>query len=192
MTPESVGLDRNKMVLGKHSGKAAVEARLRELGYEPSQDEIKEIMERFKVLADAKKEVFDDDLHALMGVEMKEKYKLDHLTLTCGSFNESTATLQLSIDGKPVRTAEIGDGPVDAIFKAIKKLTKVKVVVTNYSVGSLTEGTDARANVSVTLEKGQVVVRGRGSSLDTMDASARAFIDALNRLNNFHPFEAEI
>src|SRR5208337_713652 len=128
--------------------------------------------------------VFDEDLDAIVVDESREdvKYRLGHITVTCGSFAVATATVQLEIDGQPVRTAELGDGPVDATLKAIKKLTKTKAKLLQYNVGSITGGTDAQGEVTVRVEEGGRTVLGRGSSTDIIEASAKAYIHALNRL----------
>lgn len=186
MTPESVGLKTNVLVLGKHSGRHAFKKRLMELGYELSDDDLNRAFERFKALADLKKEVFDEDLDALVAEEVMrpaEKFKLSHITVTCGSFAVATSTVQMEIDGIAVRTAELGDGPVDATLKAIKKLAKSKAKLQQYNVGSITGGTDAQGEVTVRVNDGEETVIGRGSSTDIIEASARAYINALNRLH---------
>jgi 2-isopropylmalate synthase len=185
MTPESVGLKTSVLVLGKHSGRHAFKKRLQELGYDLGENDLNNAFQRFKSLADLKKEIFDEDLDAIVADEtMKngEKYKLSHITVTCGSFAVATATVQLEIDGQQVRTAELGDGPVDATLKAIRKLTGTKARLMQYTVGSITGGTDAIGEVSVRLEEGNCTVVGRGSSTDIIEASAKAYINALNRL----------
>jgi 2-isopropylmalate synthase len=186
MTPESVGLKANLLVLGKHSGRHAFKKRLVELGYELDDERLNKSFERFKALADLKKELFDEDLEAIMTEEVmrqEEKYRLEHITVTCGSFAVATATVQIAIDGVAARTAELGDGPVDATLKAIKKLTKSKAKLQQYNVGSITGGTDAQGEVTVRVTDGGRTVMGRGSSTDIIEASARAYINALNRLN---------
>jgi len=187
MTPASVGLKANLLVLGKHSGRHAFKKRLDELGYDLDDANLNKAFERFKTLADLKKEVFDEDLDAIVADEVlmraDEKYKLSHITVTCGSFSMATATVQLEMDGKQVRTAELGDGPVDATLKAIRKLTKTKAKLQQYNVGSITGGTDAQGEVTVRLEEGTRTVIGRGSSTDIIEASAKAYIHALNRLH---------
>jgi len=185
MTPESVGLKTSSLVLGKHSGRHAFKKRLEELGYALDDAILNKAFERFKTLADLKKEVFDEDLDAIMTEEIMrvdEKYKLDHITVTCGSFAVATATVQMEIDGKTVRTAELGDGPVDATLKAIKKLTKCKAKLLTYNVGAITSGTDAQGEVTVKVSEGDKTISGRGSSTDIIEASAKAYINALNRL----------
>ncbi|HEY5973733.1 MAG TPA: 2-isopropylmalate synthase [Geobacteraceae bacterium] len=187
MTPESVGLKTSSLVLGKHSGRHAFKKRLAELGYDLNDEQLNKAFDRFKSLADLKKEVFDEDLDAIMAEETmrpEETYKLDHITVTCGSFAVATATVQMEIDGAPVRTAELGDGPVDATLKAIKKLTKSKAKLQQYNVGSITGGTDAQGEVNVRVSDGELTVTGRGSSTDIIEASAKAYINALNRLQS--------
>ncbi len=186
MTPESVGLTASALVLGKHSGRHAFKKRLEELGHELNEEMLNRAFERFKALADLKKEVFDEDLDAIVTDEARgeDKYKLEHITVTCGSFAVATATVQMEINGTPVRTAELGDGPVDSAFKAIKKLTKSKAKLTQYNVGSITGGTDAQGEVTVRVEEGGQTVVGKGSSTDIIVASAKAYIHALNRLHS--------
>jgi len=157
MTPESVGLKASALVLGKHSGRHAFKKRLDELGYELTDEDLNKAFTRFKALADLKKEVFDEDLDAIVADEVmrvNEKYKLSHITVTCGSFAVATATVQMEIDGEQLRTAELGDGPVDATLKAIKKLTKTDARLVQYNVGSITGGTDALGEVTVRIEGG--------------------------------------
>lgn len=130
--------------------------------------------------------MFDEDLDAIVADEVmrvNEKYKLSHITVTCGSFAVATATVQMEIDGEQLRTAELGDGPVDATLKAIKKITKTDARLVQYNVGSVTGGTDALGEVTVRIGQGERVVIGRGSSTDIIEASAKAYIDALNRLH---------
>ena len=184
MTPESIGLAEGTLVLGKHSGRHAFKKRLIELGHELNDELLGKAFDRFKALADLKKEVFDEDLDAIVADESRdeEKYKLNHITVTCGSFAVATATVQLEIDGQPVRTAELGDGPVDATLKAIKKLTKSNAKLTQYNVGSITGGTDAQGEVTMRVTEGDHSVIGKGSSTDIIEASAKAYIHALNRL----------
>lgn len=186
MTPESVGLKENLLVLGKHSGRHAFKKRLEELGHDLDNEGLNKAFEKFKSLADLKKEVFDEDLEALVAEEVlrpADKYRLDHITVTCGSFAVATSTVQLEIDGVPHRTAELGDGPVDATLKAIKKLTKSKAKLLQYNVGSITGGTDAQGEVTVKVSEGDKTVTGRGSSTDIIEASAKAYINALNRIH---------
>jgi 2-isopropylmalate synthase len=159
---------------------------LLELGYDLNDEQFSRAFTRFKELADLKKEVFDEDLDAIVTDEAREEdlYKLDQITVTCGSFAVATATVQMEINGVAVRMAEMGDGPVDSAFKAIKKLTKSKAKLTQYNVGSITGGTDAQGEVTVRVSEGDHTVVGKGASTDIIVASAKAYIHALNRLNN--------
>jgi len=188
MTTESVGLKENVLVMGKHSGRHAFKKRLEDMGYELDAAQLNNAFVRFKALADLKKELFDEDLDAIVAdevnVQSDEKFRLSHLTVTCGSFAVATATVQMEIDGNLARTAELGDGPVDAVLKAIKKLTKTKAKLLQYNVGSITGGTDALGEVTVRVEEGDRTVLGRGSSTDIIEASAKAYINALNKLQS--------
>ena len=186
MTPESVGLSASAIVLGKHSGHHALRKRLVELGHDLNEEQFRRAFDRFKDLADLKKEIFDEDLDAIVTDEAREEdqFKLDHVTVTCGSFAVATATVQMEVNGVTVRTAELGDGPVDSAFKAIKKLTKSKAKLTQYNVGSITGGTDAQGEVTVRVTEGSHTVVGKGASTDIIVASAKAYIHALNRLSN--------
>jgi len=186
MTPESIGLNTNKLVLGKHSGRHAFIQRLKDLGYELGKDDIEKAFVRFKALADKKKDIFDEDLDAIVADEIvrtQERFKLIQMNVSSGSFSVPTATVQMEIDGKSKKIAVIGDGPVDATFKAIKSLTKSKATLVSFTVGAITGGTDAQGECTVRLEEGCREVLGQGSHSDIIVASARAFINALNRLD---------
>ena len=184
MTPESIGLNANKLVLGKHSGRHAFIARLNELGYDLPKEDIEKAFVRFKALADKKKEIFDEDLDAIVAdeiIRVPEIVKLVQMNVSSGSFAAPTATVELEYKGKVKRVAVIGDGPVDATFKAIKKLTGMKPYLVKYSVGSITGGTDALGECTVRLEHDGHEVLGQGSHSDIIVASARAYINALNK-----------
>ena len=184
MTPESIGLNANKLVLGKHSGRHAFIARLNELGYDLPKDDIEKAFVRFKALADKKKELFDEDLDAIVAdeiIRVPEIVKLVQMNVSSGSFAAPTATVELEVKGKVKRAAVIGDGPVDATFKAIKKLTGLNPYLINYSVGSITGGTDALGECTVRLEHAGHEVLGQGSHSDIIVASAKAYINALNK-----------
>ena len=186
MTPESVGLNQNKLVLGKHSGRHAFIDRLTQLGYNLSREEIEKAFVRFKALADMKKEIFDEDLDAIVADEVlrvPETYKLQQMNVSSGSFAAPTATVEMEINGKKKKAAVMGDGPVDATFKAIKKLTKSKAPLLNFSVGAITGGTDAQGECTVRLqaEDGREVL-GQGAHPDIIVASAKAYINALNKI----------
>ncbi|WP_305043065.1 2-isopropylmalate synthase [Geoalkalibacter sp.] len=185
MTPESIGLNQNKLVLGKHSGRHAFKQRLEEMGYDLSKEDLDKAFVRFKALADAKKEIFDEDLDAIIAdeiVRMPEKYKLLQMNVSSGSFASPTATVEIEIDGKVKKGAVIGVGPVDATFKAIKKLTGSKARLLAFNVGGITGGTDAQGECTVRLEADGRETIGQGAHPDIIVASARAYINALNRL----------
>ncbi|GLI37567.1 2-isopropylmalate synthase [Geobacter hydrogenophilus] len=185
MTPESVGLSSSALVLGKHSGRHAFKKRLEALGHHLDEECLNRAFERFKALADLKKEVFDEDLDALVVDESRQeaKYRLEQITVTCGSPAVATATVQLAIDGRPARMAELGDGPVDAAIKAINRLVKGKAKLLQYNVGSITGGSDAQGEVTVRVAEGENAVVGKGASTDIVEASAKAYVNALNRLS---------
>ncbi len=188
MTPESVGLNQNKLVLGKHSGRHAFIDRLKQLGYDLNKEEIQKAFVRFKTLADIKKEIFDEDLDAIVADEIlrvPETYKLQQMNVSSGSFAAPTATVEMEVNGKVKKIAIIGDGPVDAAFKAIKKLTKSNEKLLEFTIGAITGGTDAQGECTVRLqlENGRVVL-GQGAHPDIIVASAKAYINALNKIAN--------
>ena len=185
MTPESVGLAAGSLVLGKHSGRHAFKKRLQELGHELDEEMLNRAFVRFKALADLKKEVFDEDLDAIVADESREEemYKLLLLNVSCGSFSVATATVKMEINGQILRAAELGDGPVDATLKAIRKLTKSKAKLVQFNVGSITGGTDAQGEVTMRVSEDNHLVIGKGSSTDIIEASAKAYVHALNRLS---------
>lgn len=185
MTPESVGVSQSAIVLGKHSGRHAFKARLKELGYELSEDDVEKAFERFKKLADQKKEIFDEDLDAIVGDEVlriPDKYKLAYLNVSSGSVTVPTATVELEIGEKRILKAGFGVGPVDAVFKTIAVITKTKSKLLRYSVDAITGGTDAQGEVTVRLEEEGKTVIGQGAHTDIIVASAKAYINALNKL----------
>jgi len=185
MTPESIGLKANKLVLGKHSGRHAFIDRLKELGYDLSKEDIERAFVRFKALADQKKEIFDEDLDAIVAdevIRIPETFKLLQMNVSSGSFAAPTATVEMEIRGKVKKTAVMGDGPVDATFKAIKKLTRTEAKLLNFSVGAITGGTDAQGECTVRLTLDGRDVLGQGAHPDIIVASAKAYINAINRL----------
>ena len=185
MRPEDVGLAATNLVMGKHSGRAALRSKLEDLGYKLADNQLKDVFVRFKELADRKKEVYDDDLIALM--QAGEDAENDHLMLKslrviCGTDGPQEAQMTLVIDGKEVSTTATGDGPVDATFNAVKSLFSHKAHLQLYQVHAVTEGTDAQATVSVRMEEDGNIATGQSSDTDTVVASAKAYINALNRL----------
>lgn len=183
MRPEDIGLSGTSLPLGKHSGRAALRDKLEQLGYEIGDNQLKDVFVRFKDLADRKKEVFDDDLIALMRTDdANDVLKLKTLRVVCGTGGPADATLVMEIDGEEKTAIESGDGPVDAAFKAIRQLHPNKAHLELYQVHAVTAGTDAQATVSVRLSEDGNVATGESADTDTVVASAKAYIHALNRL----------
>lgn len=185
MTPESVGLKETSLVMGKHSGRHAFRTKLEDLGYNLGDNALQEAFRRFKDLADKKKHVYDEDIVALVGDEMStstDHIKFVSLRVIAGSEGPQEATMTLEIDGEQMSHTSTGDGPVDATFNAIKAMFKHEAKLQLYQVHAVTEGTDAQAEVSVRLEEDGKLVTGRGAETDTLVASARAYISALNKL----------
>jgi 2-isopropylmalate synthase len=184
MTPESVGLPENSIVLGKHSGKHAFSERLKAMGYAPDDAQIAESFEKFKELADRKKEVTDTDLRALVEldkIEIPGEYILDTFVVNSGNKMTATAVIKLQHEGETVEKASTGDGPVDAAFNAIEHCVGESFKLEDYIVRSVTGGKDAQGEVVVKLKNNGSTVRGRGLSTDIVEASIRAYIDAINR-----------
>jgi len=186
MTPESVGLTESKLVMGKHSGRHAFRQKLAELGYDLGDNAIQDAFKRFKDLADLKKDVYDEDIVAVVDdtvVRSNDTIQLVSLEVLCGTEQRPPrATLSLCLDGEDKSTEATGDGPVDAIFTGIKELTSQTPHLQLYQVHAVTQGTDAQAEVTVRLEENGKTVNGQGADTDTMVASARAYINALNKL----------
>ncbi|MEM6340767.1 MAG: 2-isopropylmalate synthase [Pseudomonadota bacterium] len=185
MRPEDVGLSATNLVMGKHSGRAALRSKLEELGFELGDNQLKDVFVRFKELADRKKEVYDDDLVALMrtqGDPEAERLKIMKLAVRCGTEGPQVADLVMEIDGEARQTTQTGDGPVDATFNAVKALFPHEARLQLYQVHAVTEGTDAQATVSVRMEEGGRIVTGQSADTDTVVASAKAYVRALNRL----------
>ena len=184
MTPESVGLRESSLVMGKHSGRHAFREKLGELGYALGDNAFQEAFQRFKDLADRKKHVYDEDIVALVDDEMAsaaDRIKVEALTVVAGTAGPQRATVTLSIDGVHHTKEATGDGPVDATFNAIRALVPHDAKLALYQVMAVTEGTDAQAEVMVRLEESGRSVTGRGADTDTMVASARAYVIALNK-----------
>ncbi len=187
MRPESVGISRSTLVLGKHSGRHAFKERLKDLGYALEGENLDKAFERFKKLADKKKEVFDEDIEAIvqdevLRVEIPDRFRLVRLNVTGGTDVAPTAELVMEVDGNSVKETGAGDGPVDAAYKTIAKITGTKSRLLKYSVNAITGGTDAQGEVTVRLQEGEQVVLGQGAHTDIIVASAKAYINALNRL----------
>jgi len=185
MTPESVGLHRSTLVMGKHSGRHAFRAKLKELGFEIGDNAINDAFRRFKDLADRKKDIYDEDIVALVDDEVMrghDRVKFISLQVIAGSKGPQTAELELEVDGVMQHAKTSGNGPVDATFNAIKSIVPNTAKLQLYQVHAVTAGTDAQAEVTVRLEENGKTVNGQGADPDTLVASARAYIHALNKL----------
>ncbi|MCX5516912.1 2-isopropylmalate synthase [Kaistia defluvii] len=185
MTPESVGVKATSLVMGKHSGRHAFREKLKELGYEVGDNALEDAFKRFKDLADRKKHVYDEDIEALIGDEVAtaaESIRLLSLTVIAGTGGAAKAIISLDVEGSHVTKEVSGNGPVDAIFNAIKAIVPHEATLSLYQVHAVTEGTDAQAEVSVRLEEDGKSVTGKGADPDTMVASAKAYLSSLNKL----------
>jgi 2-isopropylmalate synthase len=188
MNPAHVGIPANSLVLGKHSGRHAFKDRVQQLGYTLNEQQIESAFVKFKALADKKKEVFDEDIEAIIDDQLELAgglWELTGLQVTSGSNTIPTATVTLKdANGETLQDASIGDGPVDAIYSAIQRLTGVKVSLTEYRIRAVTKGKEALGEVHVELEHSGRKIRGRGLSTDILEASAMAYLAAINRLRS--------
>ena len=185
MKPEDVGFGGTKLVLGKHSGSHAFKARLKEMGFYLTNAETKRAFAAFKKLADKKKAIYDDDLTVLVDAELEripEKFKLSDLKFTGGINIAPEAALTIKVKNKNITGSSKGDGPVDASYKAIEKITGLKVQLLDYSIRAVTSGKDAIGEVSVRLKVKRKEVSGRGASTDVIEASVKAYLNALNKV----------
>ena len=185
MKPSDVGFTESRVVLTARTGRAGLRSRLEKLGYELSQDELETMYHRFLAVADKKQEVLDEDLAALVHDELppvEYHLKLDYMHCYSGSTAIPTATVRLSFKGKQKEGAAIGDGPVDAVYKAIASVTGTKAKLMRYDIRAVTGGTEAMGEVTVSLELDGRRAVGRGASTDVIEASAKAYVDGLNRL----------
>ena len=187
MTPESIGLSVNKMVLGKHSGRHAFKDKITTMGYELSEDEIDKAFVEFKALADNKKQMYDEDLDAILtkGVSSEnEKYKLIRFVINSGNTISDTASVLLNIDGKDIEGIASAPGPVDSAFSAIEKCLDIDIELDDYSIQSVTEGTDALGYANVKLRYEDKIYSGRAVSINVVEASINAYINAINKINS--------
>jgi 2-isopropylmalate synthase len=185
MMPGDVGVKQTSLVMGKHSGRHAFVHKLAELGYQLGDNQLEEAFVRFKALADRKKHVYDEDIEALVDEEIataQDRIKLVSLSVIAGTRGPQRATMKLDVEGKALIDESEGNGPVDAIFNCIKALVPHDVVLELYQVHAVTEGTDAQAEVSVRLSEEGRAVTAKGADPDTLVASAKAYIAALNKL----------
>ncbi|MGB9975442.1 2-isopropylmalate synthase [Thermovenabulum sp.] len=184
MTPESIGLTSNRIVLGKLSGRHAFVQRLKELGYELSEEETNRAFERFKDLADKKKEITDSDIEAIVEeqvTKIPQLIELEYFQTSSGNQAIATSTVRVKIQGNTVEEAATGNGPVDATYKALERACNINCKLVDYSIKSVSAGKDAIGEVVVRIEKDGKIFTGRGLSTDIIEASARAYTDALNK-----------
>ena len=190
MTPESIGITEKNLVLGKHSGRAALKARIEELGYEISDEELTVAFEKFKNIADKKKEVYDSDIEAIVTketVQVPKTYELVRFVSNSGNTITATTIVCLKINGEEIEEVGVGDGPIDAAFDAMSKIVGRKLELEDYSLQSVTEGEDALGDATVILRdpayrKKTMRTKGRGLSTDVIESSLTAYINALNKL----------
>ncbi len=187
MRPEDVGLSESRVVLTARTGRHGLRDRLEKLGYALTPEELDQTYQRFLAVADKKQEVFDEDLAAIVNDELHpvpETYQLEYLHIYSGTSAIPTATVRLKIRGESKQGAAIGDGPVDAICRAISEVTRSAAKLARYEIRAVTSGTEAMGEVTVHLDQGGRRMMGRGASTDVIEASAKAYIDALNKLAN--------
>ncbi|MDY6903327.1 MAG: 2-isopropylmalate synthase [Thermodesulfobacteriota bacterium] len=196
MRPETVGVANSSLVLGKHSGRKALHDRLKAIGYNLSKPEIDILFEKFKDLADKKKNVVDEDLEILVAENImtsKDVFTLEYLQVTSGTTVTPMASVKMTINGWPVNGESSGNGPIDAAYRAIAELTKTESEMLRFTISALTGGTDAQGEVTVRLKEKGLVALGRGADPDIITASAKAYINGLNRLEYLksHPVATE-
>ncbi|MEW5423277.1 2-isopropylmalate synthase [Amorphus sp. 3PC139-8] len=186
MRPEDVGVKATSLVMGKHSGRHALREKLKELGFELGENAFTDVFNRFKELADRKKHVYDEDIEALVEDQITtsgERVKVISLTVIAGTGAPQKAIITMEMDGRHITEEAQGSGPVDATFNAIKQIVPHDARLSLYQVHAVTEGTDAQAEVSVRLEDNGRIASGRGADVDTLVASAKAYVAALNKLS---------
>jgi 2-isopropylmalate synthase len=192
--PETIGLIESKMVMGKLSGRHAFRQRLVELGYTLSDEEVNHAFERFKKLADQKKEIYEEDLEVIVSEElakMADRITLKSFHVASGTAQVPTATVELEIDGHTITQTGTGDGPVDAVYRTIAAITETKSTLLMYVVKAITGGTDAQGEVSVRVQEEGRTVSGHGADTDIITASARAYLNALNKLSSLAGKQAQ-
>jgi 2-isopropylmalate synthase len=185
MRPEDIGLSTTKLVLGKHSGRHALRDRLKEMGYELSEEELQVVFGKFKQLADKKKHVMDEDLEAIVNegvLRTPDIFVLEYLHVTSGTTVMPMASVQLSVNGRSVKAAGYGNGPIDAAYNTIAKLTHTQSELLRFTISAITGGTDAQGEVTVRLRENGLIALGRGADPDIMTAAALAYLNGLNRL----------
>ena len=187
MSPDTVGLSGNRMVIGKHSGRHAFQDKLRQMGYELSKGDLNALFAKFKLLADKRKEILEEDIEALVAEEIlrvPDIYELLYLNVVSGTVAVPTATVKLKINDEEAQSAGFGVGPIDATFNTIVKMTGSNAKLMRFSVNAITGGMDAQGEVTARLQENGFVVLGKGTDSDIITASAKAFVNGLNRLEN--------
>jgi 2-isopropylmalate synthase len=185
MEPETVGLSANRLVLGKHSGRHAFRQKIASLGYDLSEKDLDRVFAHFKDLADKRKEILDEDIEVLVAEEIlrvPDMFQLDYLNVVSGTVAVPTATVKLKIDGRDSQGAGFGIGPIDATFNTIAKMTGTRSRLVRFSINAISGGTDAQGEVTVRLQENGLVALGKGADPDIFIASAKAYINGLNRL----------
>jgi len=185
MTPKSVGISDTHIVLGKHSGRAAIAHHLKRMGHTLSDKQLTQVAAKVKALADVKKDIYDEDLEAIVYEEVyrgEEKYDLQYLNVVSGNVAIPTATMEMRVGKEIIRDTGFGNGPVDATFAAVRNITKTNYPLMKYAVNAITGGADAQGETMVQLKYNGYSVIGRGAHPDVIVASAKAYINALNRL----------
>jgi 2-isopropylmalate synthase len=185
MKPETIGLSTNKLVLGKHSGRHALRSHLKDLGYDLSNEELNLVFEKFKELADKKKHIVDEDLEVIVTegiLRTSDVFQLEYLHVIAGTTVLPMASVKLQINGRSAQSAGYGNGPIDAAFNTIANLTGTGSELLRFSVSALTGGTDAQGEVTVRLRENGLTALGKGADPDIITASARAYVNGLNRL----------
>lgn len=185
MKPEDIGLTESRLVLGKHSGRHAFADKLKEMGYDLNEENLEKAFIRFKELADRKKEIGERDLETIVAEEIyvvPETYSIDYVEVSSGTHQKPTAKVRLIYKGEPMEVTESGVGPVDAVYRAIDKITNIPISLVDYSIQAITGGTDAQGEVTVRIKEGENIYVGHGASMDIILASAKAYLAAINRL----------
>ena len=185
MLPEDIGLTESRLVLGKHSGRHAFADKLKEMGYDLSEENLEKAFNHFKKLSDMKKEISDRDLETIVAEDVylvPETYKIEAIEVFSGTHQKPQAKVTLSFKGKNYEVAETGSGPVDAVYKAIDKITRIKPKLVDYTIQAITGGTDAQGEVTIRIKEENSIFVGHGASTDIVLASAKAYLSAINRL----------
>ena len=186
MAPESIGLSKNKLVLGKHSGRHAFTDRIQSLGYTLAEAEINKYFDEFKKLADKKKSVSDDDIEALINSELSARagtYRLERFDVFTSNASRGTCVISLETDGGVMEDVALGDGPIDAAYNAIDKLVDAPAhSLEDYAIHSVSEGKDALGEVIVKIKTGETVVTGRGLSTNIIESSILAYLNGVNKI----------